>query len=208
MPGSENLTTASDHDVVALAREGDRAAYDEIVRRYGPQVFEFINRMVGHEELAEDLTQETFVKAFSALDRDGPKKKPSAWFLRIANNTAVDYVRRKRPDSTRSPLTVTPGEIERRALRILKTPPDTPPPTPTPGTDLSESVAAITRALRKLRPEYRECFVLHYVEELSYDEIADTLDLPLGTVKSRLNRAREELRGMIKEETVRGGQRR
>jgi RNA polymerase sigma factor (sigma-70 family) len=205
MPSSQNLTTASDHDVVALAREGDQAAYDEIVRRYGPQVFEFINRMVGHEELAEDLTQETFVKAFRALDRDGPKEKPSAWFLKIANNTAVDYVRRKRPDSTRSPLTVTPGEIERRALHVMKTPPDTPPPTPTTGTDLRESVAAITRALRKLRPEYRECFVLHYVEELSYDEIADTLDLPLGTVKSRLNRAREELRGIL-EETARDGQ--
>ena len=100
------------------AREGDENAYREMERRYGPPVFDLIYQMVGQREQAEDLTQETFVKAFRALDRHGPERKPSAWILRIANNTAIDYVRRKRPDSTRSHLTMTPGQIDRRAMRM------------------------------------------------------------------------------------------
>jgi RNA polymerase sigma-70 factor (ECF subfamily) len=108
-----NISEASDQEVVTWAREGDEHAYREMVRRYGPPVFDLIYGMVGQRELAEDLAQETFVKAFRALDRHDPERKPSAWILRIANNTAIDYVRRKRPDSTRSPLTMTPGQIDR-----------------------------------------------------------------------------------------------
>ena len=187
-----NLADASDQDVVACAREGDERAYDEIVRRYGPAVYDDIFRVVGIRELAEDLTQETFVKAFSALDRHGPDRNPSAWILRIANNTAIDYVRLKRPDSTRLLLTMTPGHIDRRGIRM-----PTPSHTPTASTDLRESAAALERAVQRLKPEYRRCFVLFHEGERSYDEIADMLDLPLGTVKSRLNRAKQELRRML-----------
>ena len=183
---------ASDQEVVSRAREGDEDAYREMVRRYGPPVFDLIYGMVGNRELAEDLAQETFVKAFRALDRHDPERKPSAWILRIANNTAIDYVRRKRPDSTRSHLTVTPGQIEKRA-KPMRLPGDT----PTASTHLRESSAALKRAVRRLRPQYRRCFMLRYVEQRSYDEIADLLDLPLGTVKSRLNRAKQELRRML-----------
>jgi len=172
---------------VAWAREGDEDAYHEMVRRYGPPVFDLVYGMVGNRELAEDLTQETFVKAFRALDRNGPERKPAAWILRIANNTAIDYVRLKRPDSTRSHLTKTPRYIDWRGLRM-----PTPSATPSANADPREFAAALERAVGRLRPEYRRCFVLHYVEERSYDEIADMLDLPLGTVKSRLNRARQE----------------
>ena len=73
----------------------------------------------------------------------------------------------------------------------------TPSTTPTGGTDVSEFAAAFERALRRMRPQYRRCFELFYVEERSYDEIADLLDLPLGTVKSRLNRAKQELKRML-----------
>jgi hypothetical protein len=116
--GRESPTAdASDRDVVACAREGDQYAYREMLRRYGPPVFDLIYGMVGQRELAEDLAQETFVKAFRALDRHDPERKPAAWILRIANNTAIDYVRRKRPDSTRPHLTKTPGYIDRRAVQ-------------------------------------------------------------------------------------------
>jgi len=128
-----NLCEASDQEVVAWAREGDEDAYREMLRRYGPPVLDLIYRMVGHRELAEDLTQETFVKAFRALDHNGPERKPSAWILRIANNTAIDYVRRKRPDSTRSPLTMTPGQIDVRAMRM-----PTPRGTPTAGATMRQ----------------------------------------------------------------------
>jgi RNA polymerase sigma-70 factor (ECF subfamily) len=188
-----DLTEASDHDVVAQAREGDEYAYREVVRRYGPRVFDLIYRMVGHRELAEDLTQETFVKAFRALDRHGPERKPAAWILRIANNTAIDYVRRKRPDSTRSPLTMTPGQIDVRATRIPLT-----SGTPTAREDLSEFAAALERAVGRLRPEYRRCFTLRHVERRSFHEIAQILGLPLGTVKSHLHRATQQLRRMLR----------
>ncbi len=95
-----NLSEASGQEVVAWAREGDEDAYREMVRRYSPPVFDLVYRMVGHRELAEDLTQETFVKPFRALDRHGPERKPSAWILRIANNTAIDYVGHERPAGT------------------------------------------------------------------------------------------------------------
>jgi len=187
-----DLSEASDQDVVTWAREGDEDAYREMLRRYGPPVFDLIYSMVRQRELAEDLTQDTFVKAFSTLDRHDPERKPSAWILQIANNTAIDYVRRKRPDSTRSPLTMTPGQIDRRAMRM-----PTPGDTPTARTDLREFTAALERALQLLRPEYRRCFVLHHFEERSYDEIADIMNVPRGTVGTYLHRARAELKRML-----------
>ena len=138
-----NLPDASDQEVVTRAREGDEDAYREMLRRYGPPVFELIHGMVGQRELAEDLAQETFDKAFRALDRHDPERKPSAWILRIANNTALK------------------------------------------------------RAMRRLRPTHRRCFVLHYVEERSYDEIADIMNVPRGTVGTYLSRARAELKRML-----------
>lgn len=192
MNETADFPKASDQELVAAARGGDEAAYREMVRRYGPPVFDLIHRIVGQRELAEDLTQETFVKAFGALDRNGPERKPSAWILRIANNTAIDYVRRKRPDSTRSPLTLTPGQIDRRAMPV-----PTPRDTPTARTDLGEFAAALERAVGRLRPAYRRCFVLHYVEERSYDEVAEIMNVPVGTVGTYLHRARAQLKRML-----------
>jgi len=120
-----------------------------------------------------------------ALDRHDPECKPSAWILRIANNTVIDYVRRKRPDSTRSPLTMTPGQIDRQAMRM-----PTPSVTPMTSTDRREFAAALKRALRRLRPKYRRCFVLRHVEQRSYAEIARIMNLPVSTVGTNLQRAR------------------
>jgi RNA polymerase sigma factor (sigma-70 family) len=187
-----NLSDVADLELMALAREGDEDARREIVRRQGPRVFDRIYRLVRNHETAEDLTQDTFVKMFRALESNGPERKPSAWVGQIAHNTALDYVRLKRPDSTRSPLTITPDRIDLRA-RPARLPGDTPSPDP----DLLSYVAEFERAVRRLRPKYRRCFLLHYVEERSYDEIAEMLDLPLGTVKSRLSRAKRELKRML-----------
>jgi len=180
----------SDHEVVARARKGDRAAYDEMVRRFRSPVYDFIYRIVRHEELAEDLTHDTFLKVFSNIERNGPERRPSAWIRQVANNTALDYVRRKRPDSTRSPLTVTPGQIDLSGMRVMTTPSDT----PTPSADANESVAALKSAIKRLRPEYRRCFVLRYLQHRSYAEIARIMKVSEGTVGTYLHRAREELK--------------
>jgi RNA polymerase sigma-70 factor (ECF subfamily) len=189
----------SDQEIVARARQGDRAAYDEMVRRFQTPVFDFVHRMVGHRELAEDLTQETFLKVFRAIDRPGSDRKPSAWILQIAKNAALDYVRRKRPDSTRSPLTVTPSYIDRRAMSVMTTPPDT----PTPVSDLNESVAELKRTVSQLRPTHRRCFVLRYLEHRSYREIARIMKVSEGTVGAYLHDARAELKRMLEPEKER-----
>lgn len=187
-----DLSEASDRELVGWAREGDENAFREMLRRHGPSVFDLIYRLVGHHELAEDLTQETFDKAFRALDSQGPEHKVSAWILRIANNTAIDYIRRKRPDSIHSALATTPGQIDASGMHQ-----PTPSLTPTPSTDPHEFAAALERAVRLLRPEYRRCFVLRYLEERSYDDIADTMNVPKGTVGTYLHRTRAELRRML-----------
>jgi len=179
---------ASDQDLVALARDGDPAAYCEMLRRYERPVYDLIYGMVGIRELAEDLMQETFVKAFEALEQQDPDRKPLAWIKRIANNTAIDYVRLKRPDSTRSHLTLTPGYLEQKAM-----PTATPRDTPSGDMDLHEFTAAYKRALRRLRPTHRRCFVLRYVEERSYAEIARIMKVSKGTVGAYLHDARAEL---------------
>jgi RNA polymerase sigma-70 factor (ECF subfamily) len=188
MPEAES----SELKLVAQAREGDPAAFGRLVERHQDALFNGICRMVGRREDAEDLAQETFVKAFRALDQHDPERQPSAWILRIANNTVIDYIRRKRPDSTRSPLTMTPGQIDRQAMRM-----PTPSVTPMTSTDRREFAAALKRALRRLRPKYRRCFVLRHVEQRSYAEIARIMNLPVSTVGTNLQRAREELKGML-----------
>ena len=187
-----NLSDESDMELIARARDGDEAARRAIVCRHAPDVYDRAYRVVRNHERAEDLTQETFLRIFGALGRNGPERKPSAWIGRIADNTAIDYVRRKRPDSTCNPFTITPGQIEWETV-LWPTPGDT----PTAETDGWEFATELERALRRLKPQYRQCFVLACLEERSYDEIADMLDVPLGTVKSRLSRARQELRRML-----------
>jgi len=187
-----HLSDVPDLELMALAAEGDEAARREVVRRQGPRVFDRIYRIVRHQETAEDLTQDTFVKMFDAFERDLPER-PSAWVGQIATNTTLDYVRLKRPDSTRSHLTITPGRADLRArrARLLG---DTPSPDP----DLQEYAAALDRALKRLRPVVRRCVTLRYMEGRSSREIAKILGLPLGTVKSHLHRATEELREILR----------
>ena len=185
-----HLSAASDQQVVAWAREGREDAYRELVRRYRRPVFEGIYRKVRNRALAEDLTQETFAKAFDALGGShGPERKPSAWIQRIANNTAVDYIRRKRPDSTNSHLAVTPGHLDARAMYV-----PTPSGNPTPRPDTREFVAALEAAIKRLKPEHRRCFILRHVEGRSYDSIAEIMNVPVGTVATNIHRARKQLK--------------
>lgn len=115
-----DLTDASDQELVAWARQGREEAYGELLRRYQPSVLAFIYRIVCDHGLAEDLTQETFVKAFNALDSQRPESKFEAWIFRIANHVAVDYLRRKRLDTLSldtGPIPPRPGESRRRRSR-------------------------------------------------------------------------------------------
>ncbi|HEU5050776.1 MAG TPA: sigma-70 family RNA polymerase sigma factor [Gemmatimonadales bacterium] len=188
----ESLAAATDQEVVALARAGAESAYRELIRRYERPIFSLVFRMVRDRELAEDLTQETFVKALNAIESYRPEFKFSSWIFKIANNAAIDHLRRRELDTLSldgSPHAETPEAMEATALQIgnrLESPLE--------AVEARELGGAIEEAIGRLRPEYRSCILLRHVEGRAYEEIAEILNLPLGTVKTYIHRARNELR--------------
>jgi RNA polymerase sigma-70 factor (ECF subfamily) len=195
MPEASELASATDQEVVALAREGREAAYRELIRRYERPVFSLILRMVRDRQLAEDLSQETFIKALNAIGTYRPEFKFSSWIFKIANNAAIDHLRRREVDTLSldgAPHATSPQDIEATALQVGDK-----GETPLAELEARELGTAIERAIGRLRPEYRSCILLRHVEGMAYEEIAQLLDLPLGTVKTYIHRARHELRGML-----------
>ena len=182
----------TDQEVVLRARSGQETAYRELIRRYERPIFALLFRMVRDRELAEDLSQETFVKALNAIDSYRPEFKFSSWIFKIANNAAIDHIRRRELDTLSldgSPHAETPEAMQATALQIgarQETPLDT--------VEAKELGNAIEAAIGSLRPEYRSCILLRHVEGRAYEEIAEILNLPLGTVKTYIHRARNELR--------------
>lgn len=184
-----------DQDVVRLAALGHEAAYRELIRRYERPVFSLIYRMVRDRELAEDLAQETFIKVLNAIDSYRPEYKFSSWIFKIANNAAIDQLRRRSLDTLSldgSPHAQDAEAIEATTLQVSD------------GRESQLDEVAnrelggqIERAIAQLRPEYRNCILLRHVDGRPYEEIAEILDLPLGTVKTYIHRARNELRILL-----------
>ncbi len=187
-----DLPNLPDADVVALAQKGREPAFRELIRRYERPVFSLIYRMVRDSTAAEDLAQDAFIKVLNHIDKYRPEFKFSSWLFKIANNIAIDHLRRRQLDTISidgSPNAMTASELEATKFDIA---------------DSSENALdelaskelgnAIEQAIGKLRPEYRNCIMLRHVEGRSYEEIAATLDLPLGTVKTYIHRARHQLR--------------
>lgn len=162
------------------------------MRRYERPVFSLIYRIVRDRALAEDLAQETFIKVLNGIGSYRPEFKFSSWIFKIANNVAIDQLRRRSLDTLSldgSPMAETADRMGATALQI-----GTPGESPLDEVQARELGTAIEQAIARLRPEYRSCIMLRHVEGFSYEEIAETLDLPLGTVKTYIHRARNELR--------------
>ncbi|HEU4474925.1 MAG TPA: sigma-70 family RNA polymerase sigma factor [Gemmatimonadales bacterium] len=192
MPEEPEWTRLTDQEVVLLARSGREAAYRELVRRYERPVFALLYRMVRDRELAEDLAQETFIKALNAIESYRPEFKFSSWIFKIANNAAIDHLRRRELDTLSldgSPHAETPEAMQATALQIGAR-----QESPLDAVEARELGGAIEAAIGRLRPEYRSCILLRHVEGRAYEEIAEILNLPLGTVKTYIHRARNELR--------------
>jgi RNA polymerase sigma-70 factor, ECF subfamily len=176
-----------DRALVARILEGDRDRFTELVRRYEKRVINYVYRITHRYEEAHDLAQEIFVKVFVAIDRYDPKYHFSTWLFRIAQNSAIDALRKKTLPEV--PLARPMGDEETKdrefadkgvsPLRALKN---------------KQLRAAIDRAVRNLPPDYRELIQLRHFAELSYEEIASMKKLPLGTVKNKLFRARNLLK--------------
>lgn len=192
MQSLDELGTFPDADVIRLAQQGQELAFREIVRRYERPVFSLVFRMVRDRETAEDLAQDAFVKVLNHIDKYSPEFKFSSWLFKIANNVAIDHLRRRRLDTISidgSPHASTASEVEATTLSL-----ESEQENALDELEAKELGSAIERAIALLRPEYRACIMLRHVEGRSYEEIAATLDLPLGTVKTYIHRARHELR--------------
>lgn len=187
-----DLANLPDADVVALAQQGRDLAYRELVQRYERPVFSLVYRMVRDRELAEDLTQDTFVKVLSHIEKYRPEFKFSSWLFKIANNVAIDHLRRRTLDTVSMDGSPHAGTIE--AVEASSFDVAVPQENALDELEARELGSAIEQAIASLRPEYRSCILLRHVEGRSYEEIAATLDLPLGTVKTYIHRARHELR--------------
>lgn len=165
-----------DAQLVAQALAGSQPAFQEIVRRYERPVFNLIYRVLHDPALAEDVSQEAFLKAFRSLGSFERSRRFSSWILRIANNAAIDAVRRRRARPRLEPA------VAEAAVR--------PPPDPVEAAALGD---ALTAGLSQLRPEWRAAIVLRYQQDCSYEEIAEILGIPEGTAKTFVHRARKQL---------------
>ena len=192
-----DLRNLPDADVAALAKEGREPAFRELVRRYERPVFSLIFRMVRDRELAEDLAQDTFIKVLNNIDRYRPEFKLSSWLFKIANNVTIDHLRRRQLATVSldgSPHAQTAAEAQATSLDV-----ESRGESALEAMESRELGSAIELAIARLRPEYRSCILLRHVEGRSYEEIAATLDLPLGTVKTYIHRARHELREALED---------
>jgi RNA polymerase sigma-70 factor (ECF subfamily) len=196
-PARDQIAKLSDVEVVALAQQGKEAAYRELLARYERPVFSLIFRMVRDRETAEDLSQETFIKVLNNIDRYSPDFKFSSWLFKIANNLTIDHLRRRHLDTISiegAPDAVTAESARATSIVIASA-----NQSPLAELESRELGASIERAIAQLRPEYRACIMLRHVEDRSYEEIAEIVKLPLGTVKTYIHRARHELRAALDE---------
>ena len=177
----------ADERLVELALDGDEDAYGALVQRYQRRLTAFLGQLVGDIELARELSQEAFIRAWSALARFDPRYRFSTWLFRIAHNLGIDHLRRRwlqtvglyRTDSDGDEVEVVVAALDKDPLGHLE------------NRVLAEELHQV---IDELRPEYRELVLLRHFGGLSYQEIAEFKDMPLGTVKNKLFRAHSVLR--------------
>ena len=181
-----------DRDLVRRALDGDDLAFAEIVRRYERGLYNLAYRMVRDAELARDLTQEIFVRVHRALARYSPVYPFPSWIYRVASNLCIDWIRRRKIETVSLDAPLPGGDEDAPPREIEGTSPD-----PSEELERRERTGMLAHALAKLPPSHRLVLLLRHQRELSYEEIAVSLDVPLGTVKARIHRAREALRQVL-----------
>ncbi|MGB0840030.1 MAG: sigma-70 family RNA polymerase sigma factor [Chitinophagales bacterium] len=183
-----------DQELVESALKGNQLSYGKLMARYRDSIFFMIQKMVNNRDDAEDLTIEAFGKAFSSLHKYSPDYAFSTWLYRIAINNCIDFIRKKRLEtfSLDEPIggdeegTPVSRNIQSEGLD------------PEEGYIKQQRILLMRNVIERLNPKYRRLIELRYLKELSYDEIAKTMNLPLGTVKAQLFRAKELLYNILK----------
>ncbi len=170
-------------NLVKVAREGDLSAFEQIMRLYERRIFGYVMRHVNNQEDAEDITQEVFIKLYKKFDSYDPKQTFTTWLFTVATNTIYDFLRHRRG---------------KQDLLIVDDP-DQPFET-ADARDAYIAVAAavdVEQALEKIKTAYRTVLLLYYRDELTCEEIAGVLKIPVGTVKTHLSRARKSLKEVL-----------
>ncbi len=186
----KNLEQLSDEDLIEHFQQGDTGAYELIVRRYKNQLSNFVFRFLGTQEDAEDVVQETFLRVFRNRFAYTRVAKFSTWIYTIAGNLARTELRRRK---RRRLFSISSLGLEDRDYEIAD---DDLNPEAQANSTLQEEI--IQREIGKLSPKFREVIILRDVQELSYEEISKIIRVPIGTVKSRVNRARLRLQNRLK----------
>lgn len=193
---NENLSDKGLYDYKLVKRaleEGDQKAYAELMGRYRDSVYYMLLKMVNNKDDAEDLTVEAFGKAFKRLSQYTPNFAFSTWLFRIATNNCIDFIRRKRKNTFSLDRPIEDDEGGEMVVDIKSETLD-----PEEHIMKKQKVMMLHDLVDKLKPRYRTLIEMRYFQELSYEEIAAELDLPLGTVKAQLFRAREFLFNVLK----------
>jgi RNA polymerase sigma-70 factor (ECF subfamily) len=178
--------------LAALARNGDRKAFAEIVKRYQNKIMKLGFRMLNQRQEAEDVAQETFFKVYSNLHRYDVTQKFSTWIYRVATNICIDRLRRRKEQISLDVAGSEPSNDNTNRELQLKI--SNKWQTPENQVILSELQGQVQQAVQQLPDKYRLAIVLRYMQELSLQEISEVLDIPLPTVKTRIHRGREVLR--------------
>ena len=185
LPGwaAEAALTDTDQDVVKSCLAGDTNAYATLVERYGSRVFNIALRITADADAAKDCAQEAFIRAYRALHQYDPALPFGPWLYRITTNASLNYVERWHAHETPvEELPDRPEEIEEG---------------PEPTAVRREEVAEVVAAMEELPPAYRAALTLRHMQQLSYQEVAEALGIPIGTVKTHLHRARVALKARL-----------
>ncbi|MDX9846504.1 MAG: sigma-70 family RNA polymerase sigma factor [Tenuifilaceae bacterium] len=187
-----NLSDKAKYDLVLVeqAVNGDQKAYAELLERYRDAIYFMLLKMVNNKSDAEDLTIEAFGKAFKSIQQYTPNFAFSTWLFKIATNNCIDFIRKRKANiiSIDHPTEDVEGVSSSPASNLLSGGLD-----PEENLIKHQNIQLIKEVVSKLKPRYRKLIELRYFKEYSYEEISDELELPLGTVKAQLFRARELL---------------
>lgn len=194
--GEQSTSSREDEELVRRAIKGDSKAYNTFVEKYRRALYYHILKMVRDKEIVDDLVQETFIKAFDNINSYNASYAFSTWLYRIATNHTIDYLRKKklRTLSIDEPVQTKEGEMNMEL-------PDREAETDEPMMR-KQRHEILREAIQNLPEKYRRVIQMRHMEELSYQEISETLDLPLGTVKAHIFRARELLYKALKDQKI------
>ena len=180
-----------DELLIRRAQRGDADAFEQLLLEHQKNVYNLCYRMAGNPDDAMDLSQETFLRAWRCLDQYQFASAFSTWLYRLCSNICIDFLRRRRRQQT-VPLTFKDADGEEQTYAV----PDA-QPLPEEQVELKLTRETLAAAMAQLLPEHRAVLQLRVVNEMSYEQIADVLDIQIGTVKSRLSRARNQLKKIL-----------